>query len=477
MEIKNNYSITNKVNYIDISELVLMDKNPRKISKENFERLKKSLQNNKEFFEARPIICSNRTGKNIIIAGNQRYRAAKELGIKKVPCAIMTLTEEKEKEINIRDNVELGEWDYDILANEFNEEDLKDWGVNYNSIDTVKEIEKQQKEEATNYLKNDFVFTPFSIIDTTKKEWQERKHYWNILINDKGESRQSTLIDINVVKNYFNRPNMLGVSLLDACLMEMIFKFFAPYNNCNVFDTFAGDTVGGFVCSYLGANFTGIELREAQTKINNERIKEYKNSKYICGDGCEVDKYIENNSQDLYFSCPPYFNLEKYSDLENDLSNQKNYTDFIKMLETAFVKAIKCLKDNRFAIIVMSDIRDNQGNYYPICSDIIQIFLNNGCSLYNELILANSIGTLAPRARQIMKKRKIPRRHQEVLCFYKGATTELFNNFEKDKQIKKLDERIFVFLKGNIERVCQEFNNIKDILILEEWECDESKNE
>lgn len=127
--------IKNKVNYIDISELVLMDKNPRKISKENFERLKKSLQNNKEFFEARPIICSNRTGKNIIIAGNQRYRAAKELGMKKVPCVIMTLSEEKEKEINIRDNVELGEWDYDILANEFNEEDLKDWGVNIPILD------------------------------------------------------------------------------------------------------------------------------------------------------------------------------------------------------------------------------------------------------------------------------------------------------------------------------------------------------
>ena len=144
MEIKNNYSITNKVNYINISELVLMDKNPRKISKENFERLKKSLQNNQEFFEARPIICSNRTGQNIIIAGNQRYKAAKQLGMKKVPCVIMTLSEEKEKEINIRDNVELGEWDFDILANEFNEEDLKDWGVDTTGL--MEDIEEQDEE-------------------------------------------------------------------------------------------------------------------------------------------------------------------------------------------------------------------------------------------------------------------------------------------------------------------------------------------
>ena len=158
MEIKNNYSITNKVNYIDIKELVLMDKNPRRISKENFERLKKSLQNNKEFFEARPIICSNRTGKNIIIAGNQRYKAAKELGMKKVPCVIMTLTEEKEKEINIRDNVELGEWDFDILANEFNEEDLKDWGVELEHITVDNNTEDIEiKEEDLNNLKIDSI--------------------------------------------------------------------------------------------------------------------------------------------------------------------------------------------------------------------------------------------------------------------------------------------------------------------------------
>ena len=136
--------IKNKVNYIDINELVLMDNNPRKISKENFERLKKSLQNNQEFFEARPIICSNRTGQNIIIAGNQRYKAAKQLGMKKVPCVIMTLSEEKEKEINIRDNVELGEWDFDILANEFNEEDLKDWGVDTTGL--MEDIEEQDEE-------------------------------------------------------------------------------------------------------------------------------------------------------------------------------------------------------------------------------------------------------------------------------------------------------------------------------------------
>lgn len=141
--------IINKVKYVPLKELTLMEHNPRSISRENFERLKKSIKDNKEFFEARPIIASNRTGQNVIIAGNQRYRAAKELKMKEVPCVIMTLTEAKEKEINIRDNVELGEWDYDILANYFEKEDLIEYGVDMSDVfDAIEE----QEEETPNLI-------------------------------------------------------------------------------------------------------------------------------------------------------------------------------------------------------------------------------------------------------------------------------------------------------------------------------------
>lgn len=136
--------IKNKVSYININDIVLMDNNPRKISRENFERLKKSIKENKDYFEARPIICNNRTGQNVIIAGNQRYRAAKELKMKMIPCVIMTLTEEKEKEINIRDNVELGEWDYDILKTDWNVDNLEDWGVDTTGL--MEDIEEQDEE-------------------------------------------------------------------------------------------------------------------------------------------------------------------------------------------------------------------------------------------------------------------------------------------------------------------------------------------
>lgn len=134
--------IKNKVVYKKLTELSLLNNNPRVISKENMDKLKKSIKNNPDYFEARPIICSDRIGKLVILAGNQRYLASKDLGLKEVPCVILhNLTEQKEKEIVIRDNVELGQWDYELLANEWEVEELQDWGVDIPSYEDVDEEE------------------------------------------------------------------------------------------------------------------------------------------------------------------------------------------------------------------------------------------------------------------------------------------------------------------------------------------------
>lgn len=121
-----------KVVYRPLDQMKPLENNPRWIKKEDFDRLCASVQNNPELFEAQPIILSNRTGENIIIAGNQRYRAAIEVGLKEVPTILLEgLTEAKEKEIIIRTNVTNGKWDFDILASELwgNLEELQEWGV------------------------------------------------------------------------------------------------------------------------------------------------------------------------------------------------------------------------------------------------------------------------------------------------------------------------------------------------------------
>lgn len=117
--------------YLKIEQLSELEDNPRYINEDDFERLCTSLKDNPEYFEARPIIVSNRTGKNVVIAGNQRLKGARHIGLKEVPVFILPgLTEAKEREIIIRDNVSNGKWDFDALANNgWDENLLKDWGL------------------------------------------------------------------------------------------------------------------------------------------------------------------------------------------------------------------------------------------------------------------------------------------------------------------------------------------------------------
>ena len=121
-------TLKNQVEYKNTGELYGLPNNPRTISENKMAMLVESLKNNPDYFEARPIICSDRTGKLVILAGNQRAKAAYIAGIEEVPVIVLHgLSEEQEKEIIIRDNVELGEWDMDILANEWDIDDLQNW--------------------------------------------------------------------------------------------------------------------------------------------------------------------------------------------------------------------------------------------------------------------------------------------------------------------------------------------------------------
>jgi hypothetical protein len=138
-----------KYEYRDLKELKLLEKNPRKISKEQMDILVKSIQDNQDYFEARPIILSNRTGELVIIAGNQRYKAAKKIGLKQVPTFVLSgLTEEKEKEIIIRDNVSNGDWDMESLVTDayWNTCPFDDWGLDVEWNLPADELERREKE-------------------------------------------------------------------------------------------------------------------------------------------------------------------------------------------------------------------------------------------------------------------------------------------------------------------------------------------
>jgi DNA modification methylase len=121
---------TYKIEYLPIGAVQLNGDNPRVIKDEAFKRLVKSLQESPELFRARPLLCSDRTGRLIILGGNMRYLAAKQLKYTSVPVIILQgLTEAQEKSIIIRDNGTFGEWDFSVLASTWSDLPLEDWGV------------------------------------------------------------------------------------------------------------------------------------------------------------------------------------------------------------------------------------------------------------------------------------------------------------------------------------------------------------
>ena len=116
--------------------------NPRTIKDDSFKKLVKSIKEFPEMLEVRPLILNQ---DNVILGGNMRFKAAKEAGIKELPVKIVDWSEDKQKEFIIKDNVSGGEWDWDILANEWDTELLDDWGLEL-PIGLEEEVEIEEDE-------------------------------------------------------------------------------------------------------------------------------------------------------------------------------------------------------------------------------------------------------------------------------------------------------------------------------------------
>ena len=109
-----------------LSEIKPNPNNPRLIKDDKFKKLCQSIKDFPEMLELRPIVVNK---DHIILGGNMRYKAAKEIGLKEIPVTIADLTPEQEREFLIKDNVSGGEWDWELLANEWDSEELEEWGV------------------------------------------------------------------------------------------------------------------------------------------------------------------------------------------------------------------------------------------------------------------------------------------------------------------------------------------------------------
>ncbi len=377
-----------------------------------------------------PLVVSARSG--LLIVGHARLAAARKLGLEKVPVDLQNFDSDEQEYAHLVADNAIAEW-----------ADLDLGGINQDIIDLGPDFELENlgiknfelepadkygpKEEKTpGALIERFVVPPFSVLDTRQGYWQKRKKMWMDAIGDKGESRQGTLSEAELMAGINE-----GVSILDPVLAEAMLKWFAMPES-KILDPFAGDTVFGYVAKSLGHDFTGIELRQEQVDLNQARCNRLTAdgvAGYICDTSENVDRHVQDETMDFLFSCPPYHDLEVYSEDPRDLSAQAGYEDFRGLLSNILMRCVAKLKCNRFACIVISEVRDKDGSFCALVPDTVQIMQDAGLAYYNEFALINAVGTGHMRASKYMKTRKVVRLHQNVLVFYKGDLANIKGRF------------------------------------------------
>jgi DNA modification methylase len=129
---------------VKISEVRLNPNNPRQIKDDKFKNLVQSIKDFPEMLDIRPIVVNTDM---VILGGNMRFRACKEAGLKQVPVIVAdNLTEDQQREFLIKDNVSGGEWDWDLLANEWDVEQLEEWGLDIPVDFKAEELEAEEDD-------------------------------------------------------------------------------------------------------------------------------------------------------------------------------------------------------------------------------------------------------------------------------------------------------------------------------------------
>lgn len=269
-----------------------------------------------------------------------------------------------------------------------------------------------------------FEFPPFSVLNAREGEWQERKAAW-LSIGIQSECGRSTSLlkfsDAVARMKYSAEKPGKGSSIFDPVLCELAYRWFCPEGGL-VLDPFAGGSVRGIVAGMLGYSYHGIELRQEQVAANEQQREAIAPDKPIawrCGDSRLL--LGDAPMADFLFSCPPYGDLERYSDDPSDLSTME-YPAFVAAYREVITAAALRLKDNRFACFVVGDFRcKRSGLYRGFVADTIAAFRAAGLGLYNDAVLITAIGSLPIRISwQFDASRKLGKTHQNVLVFAKG---------------------------------------------------------
>ena len=478
---------TKNFQLVPIDKLIPYVNNARIHTPAQVNKIRASLR---EFGFLNPVLIDADFG---VIAGHGRLLAAREENFSEVPCVFVEhLTEAQKKAYIIADNKLAldAEWDEELLRLEL--ETLKDLnfdisftGFSDNDFADFNNIDFGDGESHEGKIAERFLFSPFSVLDARTKRWLDRKNFWIKSVGIRSDSSRQNMktagslsgttpryyefkekcerklgqkisnkeFEENYLKEYLPVDSIIKstddggiLSIFDPVLCELMYYWFCPHGG-TILDPFAGGNVRGLIAAFTEHFYTGVDIRQEQVDANiktaQELLRDAEQPKWICGDSLNIDKLV-SGSFDMVFSCPPYFDLEKYSDNPADISNM-TYENFLTAYREIIRKSCVLLKENRFAVFVVGDIRDTKtGMYRNFVSETISAFESAGLHLYNEIILVTQCGSLPLRVSNTFQgMRKVGKTHQNVLVFYKG---------ENQREIKKDFGEVKIFFADSEEK-------------------------
>lgn len=427
-----------------------------------------------------PFFIWNGTGHNLCLDGHGRIQALAEMrrrgeALPLFPVVYVDAKDDAEaKQKLLRLNSQYGQMTIDSVLEfadgiELDTEEIQlPSGMLEFSEQGKEEIDSDDKK--TGSLSDEFLISPFSILDARTGWWQDRKRSWlaigikselgrgeNALGSSeacnkamsgkvygtiggqgaslgqglqarKGKDGKLEYVNIKNSKACGTEGNIseaTGTSIFDPVLCEIAYTWFSPKSGI-ILDPFAGGSVRGIVASKLGRQYIGCELRPEQVEANRNQAKEIIKDKenipvWHTTDSMEIKSVCDGVEADMIFTCPPYADLEVYSDNPKDISTMK-YDEFKQVYSEIIKRTASLLKEDSFACVVVGEVRDKNGNYYNFVGDTIKAFTEAGLKYYNEIILATAIGSLPIRAGKVFRSgRKIGKTHQNVLVFVKGS--------------------------------------------------------
>lgn len=215
------------------------------------------------------------------------------------------------------------------------------------------------------------------------------------------------------------------MSVFPVPLAEWIILRYAPFEGGTILDAFAGGPPRAIVSAFMRYKYIGYEIRQEQIDENLEVINRLGISgavEYRCSDGTKL-LGCEPNSIDFGFTCSPYYNLEVYSDMPEDLSNMGSYEEFHEAMFECAQSYMRVLKPGAFVCLVTCPFRQgghkdfNELTDFP--GDTVDNYRMAGFMLWQKIVLSRNFASAAARSTTSWKGKKLISRHEELLVFRK----------------------------------------------------------